>query len=114
MQPQSILFSYKTQQDDDTAADDQLHLPSHTYIPTKNSSLPSSSAGAAGDESLMSQSQDSTHFVGHAQGHGPNPLYDTDMPYTGDHAALSINDDYFAVSSTGSINGPELHRNPIA
>lgn len=106
-QPQNILFSYKTQHDDDV--DDQLHLPSHTYIPTKNSFLPSSAA-AGGDDSSLSQSLDSTHFVGN----GPNPLYDADMPFSGDHAELSINTDYFGVSTGGSINDDSQLRNPVA
>ena len=78
-----------------------MYLPSHTYIPTK---VNNAHSGASGGE-ILSQSVDSTHFVGN----GPNPLFDPDMlPFTGDHAELSFNSDYFSVvGPVGSINRSE-------
>ena len=82
-----------------------MYLPRQTYIPTKHTPYYSiqEGGGASGgdDTNQLSQSQDSTHFVGN----GPNPLFDPDMlPFTGDHAELSFNTDYFSVGNEGSIN----------
>ena len=64
----------------------------------------------------MSQSFDSTHFVGN----GPNPLYDADLPFSGDNSELAINTDYFSgrLGANGGVQfegglGAEM-KNPVA
>lgn len=75
LRPPNILFSYKPQQDDEEEDERSVQMPEQT-----------------GAEPLpnMAASIDSTHF----DALSPNPLYDTDLPFTGGwQGSLNRHDD---------------------
>lgn len=106
-QPPNILFSYKSQVDD---LDDDVHLPHH---PRQHTYTPEKTGDPGGDDptvGVMTESFDSTHFDAALS---PNPLYDVDVPYTGNNAELSINSAYFGHPTSSFSHDHEL-QNPVA